>query len=145
MKYTPTFSFLGCLFLASLNLQAQQNTIANIKATVEQPEVETHIRLLASDELAGRDVGSPGLDIAARYLASTFRSWGLKPLPELNGYMQEVPFLESTPPSQGQLKLGDQSFSLNEGFLVREGKDGNVQGQAVVLDYGIDAELRQLN
>ena len=142
MRYIPALSFLGCLFLSISSLQAQQSSISNIRATVEQPEVETHIRLLASDELAGRDVGSVGLDIAARYLAASFRSWGLKPLPGLNGYMQNVPFREISAPNQGQLKLGDQTFKLNEGFLVREGKDGVVQGQAVVLDYGVDSELK---
>jgi hypothetical protein len=137
-----TFSLLAFLLTGSLSLQAQEASVTNIQTTVEQPEVETHIRFLASDELAGRDVGSPGIDIAARYLAEYFRSWGLKPVRGQESYLQEVPFQETQPPKEGQLKIGDKTFALEEGFLLREGKDGPLKGQAVVLEYGIDAELK---
>ncbi|MBM3773808.1 MAG: M20/M25/M40 family metallo-hydrolase, partial [Acidobacteria bacterium] len=39
----------------------------------------SHVSFLASDPLAGRETPSPGLDIAAEYIASQFRRAGLKP------------------------------------------------------------------
>ncbi|MBW3543979.1 MAG: M20/M25/M40 family metallo-hydrolase [Bacteroidetes bacterium] len=132
---------LGLAFASQLSLSAQQSSSNNIQAIVEAPEVEMHVRFLASDALAGRDVGAPGLEIAASYLAEAFRSWGLKALSGVDGYRQQVPFKETNAPQEGALKIGDKSFSLNESFLLREGKDGTMQGQAIVLEYGTEAEL----
>jgi len=39
--------------------------------------IEAHIRFLADDLLEGRDTGSTGYDIAARYVESHFRLLGL--------------------------------------------------------------------
>ncbi len=137
-----TLCAFGLALAGHLNLHAQQTSEANIQASIEAPEIEMHIRFLASDELAGRDVGSPGLAIAARYMADFFKAWGLKPLPGMDNYMQEVPFKETNAPQQGQLKVGDKTFALNEGFLLREGNDGAAQGQAIVLEYGVDTEVK---
>ena len=38
---------------------------------------EQELRFLASDEMQGRNVGEPGLDISARYIAEMFRVNGL--------------------------------------------------------------------
>src|SRR5258706_7991779 len=49
-----------------------------------------HVRYLASPELKGRATGSPELEKAAGYIASQFKSFGLKPIPGAPGY--ELPF-----------------------------------------------------
>lgn len=38
-----------------------------------------HVRYLASDELGGRGPGQPGIELAAEYIATKFREYGLKP------------------------------------------------------------------
>lgn len=43
-------------------------------------EAQRHLQYLASDELRGRDTPSPGLDSAAEYIASQFKSYGLEPV-----------------------------------------------------------------
>jgi hypothetical protein len=151
MKTSPLL-FLSALLLASCATAPVQQlagpetpaatSITSISQAIEQPEIERHIRFLASDELAGRDVGTPGLDIAARYLSEYFRSYQLKPLPGLEDYYQQVPFRQITSPSQGLLSIGTHTFSLNEGFVMREGKDGSLQGQALVLQWGTEKELK---
>jgi hypothetical protein len=50
-----------------------------------------HVRYLASDELGGRDVGSPGFEKAASYVAEQFERAGLQPGGEGN-YFQPVQF-----------------------------------------------------
>ncbi|WP_224999555.1 M28 family peptidase [Cesiribacter sp. SM1] len=130
------------LLTGSISLQAQQtDALAKIRSQVEQPEVEMHVRFLAADELEGRDVGSPGIEIAAQYLASYFRSRNLKSLPDAENYRQRVPFLQAKPPLQGELKIGKQSFTLSQDFVVRQGQNGSLQGSAVVLDWGTGAEV----
>lgn len=47
-----------------------------------------HVRFLAGEDLAGRSVGSPGLDRAAVYLADAFASLGVRPILPDGGYFQ---------------------------------------------------------
>jgi hypothetical protein len=49
--------------------------------------MRTHLTYLASDELGGRGTPSPGLDLAANYIAAQFRRAGLEPLGD-DGYFQ---------------------------------------------------------
>ena len=44
-----------------------------------------HVAFLADDLLEGRDAGSRGYEIAARYVASRFEALGLKPAGTSNG------------------------------------------------------------
>src|SRR5271157_85818 len=55
----------------------------------------SHIEYLASDELEGRNVGSPGFEKAARYVASEFERAGLAPA-GANGYFQPVKFTQTS-------------------------------------------------
>jgi Zn-dependent M28 family amino/carboxypeptidase len=50
-----------------------------------------HVQYLASDDLQGRDVGSPGFDKAANYVAGEFEKAGLKP-GNGSSYFQPVAF-----------------------------------------------------
>ena len=54
-----------------------------------------HVEYLASDQMEGRNVGSPGFDKAAAYVASQFEEAGLKP-GCANGYFQLVAFEEAS-------------------------------------------------
>lgn len=48
-----------------VNAAAQKKPPPEIARVVTKSETEAHLRFLASDELRGRDTGSPELDIAA--------------------------------------------------------------------------------
>ena len=50
----------------------------------------SHIRVLAADEMEGRDTGSDGYRKAAAYVAARFEAAGLAPAGE-RGYYQTVP------------------------------------------------------
>src|SRR5579884_4189328 len=52
------------------------------------------VTYLASDELEGRKVGSPGIEKAAQYIAGAFGKLGLQTAPGLDGYFQ--PFTMTT-------------------------------------------------
>ena len=53
--------------------------------------VRSHVEFLADDLLEGRGTGTRGHEIAAAYVASQFRSLGLQPAGENNGWYQWVP------------------------------------------------------
>jgi len=54
--------------------------------------VKADVTFLADDLLEGRDTGSRGHEIAARYVAQRFAALGLKPLGDDGGWMQRITF-----------------------------------------------------
>ena len=74
-----------------------------------------HVSFLASDLLEGRDTPSPGLEIAAEYIAAHFRGLGLEPLPG-GSYFQLAPYTVTRQPVQGfrlELKSGDKTVTID--------------------------------
>ena len=59
-----------------------------------------HLSFIASDLLAGRDTPSPGLDIAAEYIAAQFRRAGLEPAGD-GGYFQTATLALQQPDLEG--------------------------------------------
>lgn len=64
------------------------------------PEVtyrfKAHVTFLADDLLEGREAGTRGHEIAARYIASEFAQIGVKPSGSAGSYFENVPFQEFT-------------------------------------------------
>jgi len=52
------------------------------------------VEMMAKDELQGRDIGSEGYKVAARYVASEFEKVGLMPGSTATSYMQRVRFVK---------------------------------------------------
>ncbi|MGA7907417.1 MAG: peptidase M28, partial [Candidatus Sulfotelmatobacter sp.] len=66
---------LVCFFLSfSLNLYAQEASdraaVEVATKTIRAEQIRAHIRFLADSLLQGREPGTPGYDIAARYVAT---------------------------------------------------------------------------
>jgi Iap family predicted aminopeptidase len=135
-----TFLGLG-LLLAGLGVQAQQAETSAISESITQPQVEMHIRFLASNELQGRDTGSPGLQIAARYIANYFNAYNIAPAPGMDNYFQPVPLQKITAPQSGQLKIDDNTYSLKQDFVLIGGGNTDLNGPVVYLNHGSADDL----
>ncbi|MCM8730985.1 M28 family metallopeptidase [Hephaestia sp. GCM10023244] len=59
--------------------------------------VRAHVAFLADDLLEGRDIGSRGYDIAARYVASEFDAIGLTPAGDDGDWYQRITFQKTSP------------------------------------------------
>ncbi len=73
-----------------------------------QPEVgavRAHVGFLASDEMKGREAGTPEYDIAARYVAAQFEALGLKPVGAKDSYLQPVPLVTFRAANEGSVEL----------------------------------------
>lgn len=80
--------------------------------------LRTHLEFIAADDLAGRATPSPGLDVAARYMASHLRQWGLKPGGDGNSFFQKMPLLTtSVNMEESRVSLDGRSFKAGEDFL----------------------------
>ena len=121
--------------------QAQSDAAETITQTIQPTEVTRHIRFLASDELRGRDTGSPGLEIAARYLAEQFRSYGLDTVPGADGYFQAVNLVSAKPPEQATFTYGKENFQLDSDLIVLSGDSLDMQAPVVFANYGTAEDL----
>ena len=58
--------------------------------TITEQSIRAHLEFLASDALNGRGSGTRDEWLAATYIASQFRLWGLEPMGDGGGYVQAI-------------------------------------------------------
>jgi hypothetical protein len=77
-----------------------------------------HVEFLSDDLLEGRDTGTPGYDIAARYVATRFQALGLRP--GANGsWYQQVPFAVANLGAEApRVTIGGRTFTHGQEVLV---------------------------
>lgn len=103
----------------------------------------SHVQFLASDELAGRDVGSPGIDIAAEYIAERFEHFGLQPGGQDDSFFQyfDVPIGRQTS-DQPRLEIEGITATprADRDFVAFPcPSDETFEGPVAFVGYGISA------
>lgn len=73
----------------------QEQAPASRSSAAAQRAIEADIRFLADDLLEGRDTGSRGHEIAARYVAAQFQAMGLAPAGDDGTYFQKLDLLQA--------------------------------------------------
>ena len=105
-------------FVFALGVLVAVTSAAALAPEFEPDRLMTHIRFLASDDMKGRDNGSPELERAADYIAAQFKEAGLQPGGDNTSWFQ--------------------SFQLQAGLIV--GKDNRLSighdGRRVSLTLG---------
>lgn len=119
---------------------AQKTDLEKTQATVKQQTIKDHIYYLASDEMRGRNTGSPEILVAADYLAKQFESYGTKQVPGADGWFQPVPLRMKSPATGGGFSYGGREFALNTDYIIVEGVSGDFDGEVVYLEYGLEAD-----
>ncbi|HET7812434.1 MAG TPA: M28 family metallopeptidase [Steroidobacteraceae bacterium] len=107
-----------------------------------------HVEFLADDLLEGRDTGSRGHEIAARYVATQFESFGLKPGGDDGSWFQQVTFQKTVRGrNRGQVIVagpaGDQTFMHGENVVVvvsPRSESVDVPAQLVFVGFGVEDE-----
>jgi Zn-dependent M28 family amino/carboxypeptidase len=67
--------------------------VKTAQASVDGEKIRAHVRFLADDLLEGRGPGLRGSEIAAKYIATQFALYGLKPAGDNGTYFQQVNFV----------------------------------------------------
>src|SRR5437879_5468281 len=90
------------------SLTSSPSTIIGRSTARSAPaDLKADVSFLASDALQGRATPSPGLDMAAEYIAAQFRRAGLEPAGD-EGYFQNANYQSVKPNPDGlELTLGD--------------------------------------
>ncbi len=126
---------LFILFFIAYNFSFSQFQIQN--------EIENHIKYLASDSLEGRKPGEIGNELAAKFIANEFQSFGLKKIN--NSYFQNFEYVSGVKPESEtslQIKIGseEKTFILDSNFRpMGFSDDVNINGKLVFVGYGISS------
>lgn len=144
---------LGVLFLVSTATVRADTPAESPPGGLLGERLRAHIEFLADDLLAGRQPGTPGYDIAARYVASQFQQLGLQPAGApgegLAAYLQPVPLREALQvPGSARFRLhrdGDaREFVFLKEFYTgasRAWAESAVRAPLVFAGYGIQAPV----
>ena len=63
-------------------------------ARITPAEISAHVRFLSDDQLEGRKPGTPGDELAIKYLASQLEAYGYKPAGDGGTFLQKVPLVQ---------------------------------------------------
>jgi aminopeptidase YwaD len=105
--------------------------------------LKVHTRYLASDELTGRGVGTPGIKLARDYIAREFARYGLRPGGDNGTYLQSFEITSGVKVIQPSfLSLnGEAPLELNTSWRpLNLSKSGEAEGELVFAGYGITAK-----
>ncbi len=120
---------------------SQGKVVEKIKAAVTKDDAEAHLTFLASDEMRGRDTGSPEVAIAANYVAAQLKILGVKTVGGSGTYFQEVALQQVRPPGVVDLKLGNEVFKFKDDLLLLKGKSFASEGDIVFVGYGNEEDF----
>lgn len=134
--------FVG-LLCTGLSFYSCAQSSEKINQIFDIDEAAAHISFLASDEMRGRNTGSPELDIAARYIAEQFRKSDVSPLPGQDNYYQDVQLYMSKPPEEGEFSYEGKSLKNAEDILFLNGQDTAFEAPLVFAGYGTKEDLEK--
>lgn len=80
--------FITC-FIISCSQPEGIDSEAPLSVEITAGDIKTHISYLAKDSLRGRETGSAGEAMAARYIANHFKQFGLQPMGDDSTYYQQ--------------------------------------------------------
>src|SRR5436309_1207993 len=99
---------------------AQSPSTQQIAAQLTANDLKADVSFLASDALEGRGTPSPGLNIAAEFIASQFRRAGLEPAGD-DAYFQTAPFAGVTPNREGlqlAIEIGGRTLAVDQASIA---------------------------
>jgi Zn-dependent M28 family amino/carboxypeptidase len=116
--------------LSSTGLLAQAipPAVKSAEASIDGEKIRSHVKFLADDLLEGRGPGLRGSELAAKYIATQFALYGLKPGGDDGTYLQQINFV-------GMKVIPDKtSFSL----VPKKGEGMSIDLYSIDLTYGDD-------
>jgi hypothetical protein len=101
-----------------------------------------HVAFLADDLLEGRETGTRGYDIAARYVAAQYEALGLTAGGPQGSWYQQVPFVRFAMTAPARITVAGRSFAHGEGLMVRQHPAAGrtqFEAPAVFAGWGLEA------
>lgn len=138
----------------TLTFVAAASAVLATTAQAAEPDfspkrIRSDVAFLADDALEGRNTGTRGYDIAARYVAARFEALGLEP-GTANGWYQDVPFvmakIDPAKPSALTIR-GKRHVSRTDVLLSPSALYNNLDetAEAVFVGYGLENPTYKLD
>lgn len=129
-------------FAAAVAASVGTSAPAQAPAGDFSPEAfRAHVTFLGDDLLEGREAGSRGYDVAARYVASQFAALGLQPAGSAAGWYQPVQFIRFPVDPQASLTVGGTRLVQGQQVVFRPSltaAPATVEAPLVFAGYGLD-------
>lgn len=111
--------------------------------------VKAHVDFLADDLLEGRNAGTRGYDLAAKYVATQYEALGLTPAGPGGGWYQDVPLQKSSlADTDGSVTIGGKAFRNGVDVLfnasAREATQA-IEAPVVFVGFGMVAPDRGID
>lgn len=142
MIVRPLLAGLAALFLAATALAQPAAAPAPVSAADFSADAfRAHVTFLADDLLEGRDIGSRGHEIAARYVSTQFAALGLRPGGAGGSWYQPIEFVRFAGAGTATIGVGGHIFTQGRELVMRASPDPAalaLDAPLVFVGYGID-------
>lgn len=130
---------LTCLFAGLGNAFAQTDA-EKYASDITGGNLKTHLSIIASADMQGRETGTIGQRKAATYIETQFKKMGLQPVPALNGYQQYYPLYQDSLVT-ATLAANGTNAVIGTDFIapLNSNENGKFNAKKIIfLGYGID-------
>jgi Zn-dependent M28 family amino/carboxypeptidase len=103
----------------------------------QSSRTRAYVETLASDKLEGRLAGSNGERLAADYIVSELQKIGAKPLPGQTDFRLPFEFTAGTKDAGSTVTIGSAASTAGQARALSFSDNGDVEGPAVFVGYGI--------
>ncbi len=131
--------FLPLLLVCAAGL-AQIDDAAKYAGIIRTSELQKHLKVIASDEMEGRETGTEGQRKAAAYIENFFKTTGFTAPAPLKGYQQLYPLHKDSLISS-TLKIGKTTAAYGTDYIspVATNEAAKIKGKKIVFaGYGIE-------
>jgi Peptidase family M28 len=114
---------------------------------IKAEKIREDLYIVASDEMAGRDTPSPGLDRTAKFIAERMSKLKLTPAGDNNSFFQNIAMRRTEiDPERTRAQMGERPFRVAEDFIpdLMSG-NGEAAGQLVYAGHGWVVGSKKLN
>jgi len=134
------FVAISTVYLNSL-IAVPTRSAAQVVSDLSASRYFAHVKYLSDDDMKGRGDGSPELDKAADYIASQFRTWGLRPMGDDGTYFQKFELTTGARVgSPNELEINGNNLKINDDFVpIVFSNSARFEGPIVFAGYGITA------
>jgi Zn-dependent M28 family amino/carboxypeptidase len=126
--------------------QAVPPDVKAAMASIDGEKIRAHVRFLADDLLEGRGPGLRGSELAAKYIATQFALYGLKPGGDNGTYLQQVNFvgMKAIPEKTTMSLVPKRGEGISIGLFsidLKYGDDFTVSNRTLTPVVEIDAPI----
>ena len=129
----------ACLMMVSILGFTQNSIEAKYARIININTLKKHLTIIASDSMEGRETGTEGQRKAAAYIEQYFKTIGLKPIAELNGYQQFFP-LKFDSVISSSLSISNEKWNYGKDFICPISKNKTnhfTSNEILFVGYGI--------